>query len=150
MLYIFRSAKIGHHDIIHVFKTEHITSKFDTFPVMSRDTFDAEGFISDADSLTSSEDKYLVSVQDFTTFDDVHFFSLFSDDCRHLAVVKYHHITYFHDFDYFWEADLEFSWFAKTIFRFATFVGYFKSISYFHRYTPSASYCFMNTWFWSL
>lgn len=135
MLYIFWSAKVGNHDIIHVFKAENVPSKFDTLSVMTRDTFDAEGFISDADSLTSSEDKCLFSVQDFATFDDVYFFSLFSDDCRHLAIVKYDHITHFHDFNYFWKADLEFSWFTKSVLRVSAFIRYFKSISYFHRYT---------------
>lgn len=115
MFYIFRCAKIGHHDIIDVFKTEYITSKFDTFSIVCCDALYPEWFISYADSLATSEDKCLISVQDFATFDDIYFFSLFSDDCCHLSIVKYDHIAHFHDVDYFWEADLEFSWLTESV-----------------------------------
>lgn len=61
MLYIFWCTKIGHHDIIDEFKTENITGKFDTFPVMTGDTLDTERTIADTDSFATTEDKSVFS-----------------------------------------------------------------------------------------
>jgi len=61
MLYIFWSAKVGNHDIIHVFKAENITCKFDTFSVVVSDAIDTERTIADTDSFTTTEDKSVFS-----------------------------------------------------------------------------------------
>ncbi len=61
MLYIFRSAKVGNHDVIHIFKTEDITRKLDTFPVMTGYALDTERTIADTDSFATTENESVFS-----------------------------------------------------------------------------------------
>lgn len=61
MFYIFGCAKIRHHDIIDVFKTEYITSKFDTFSVMVGNTINTKRAITYTDSFASTDDKSVIS-----------------------------------------------------------------------------------------
>ncbi len=61
MFYIFRSAKVGNHDIIHVFKAENIPSKFDTFSVVVSNAIDTERTISYTDSFATTENKSVFS-----------------------------------------------------------------------------------------
>jgi len=115
MLDISRSAKVGYHDIVDTFKPENIPRKFYTFSVVICDTHYTEWTISDANSLSSSEDKRRLTREYLTALDDIYCFSFFSHDGTHLTIIKYDDVSHLHDVYDFREADAEFSWDTETI-----------------------------------
>ncbi len=129
MFYIFGCAKIRHHDIIDVFKTEYITSKFDTFSVMVGNTINTKRAITYTDSFASTDDKSVISWEYFCAFYDRSVSWFFSNYCCHLPIIEYDDIAHLHNLDDLRETDTEFSWCTKSLFWGRWCVSYLEFFS---------------------
>lgn len=122
-------CEVGCHDIIDVFKPEHITRKFDAFSVVVGDARDSERFITDADSLTPFEDVFLEASGDLGAFEGRSSGRFTAYDCCHFPVIEDAFIADFHHAYYFWKTDFQMPIRAKSLRRIPRSIRDFKCIS---------------------
>ena len=107
MLYIFSSTKVGDHDMVDKIESEHISCEFYTFMIMLSHAVDTEWSIAYADSFTTFQDIFWVSVLYFDTFEHCFSSGFSSYYGSHLPIIEYHAISHLHHSDDLRKTDLE-------------------------------------------
>ena len=129
MLYICGCTKIGHHNVVDILESEQITSKFDTFSVVSCDTFYPERSITNANPCSSSQRKSIFSRENMRTLNNSLISAFLTNNGCHLGIVKDYVVTNLHHFNYFWKTYIEVSWSTKSLGSICWYVAYFDTLS---------------------